>query len=230
MAARLRERRARARAPRRGATVAAVRGAADRRRRAVDARARYPGRAGVRPMVACGLSRRGDVPARLDRRPPVRVAKTTSVLEDHLQQQRLVKKLLSGCTRKIRQPDVHPSGDHVLSDNHRADVDLDRARVRRESSSSTCEALHSAVACHHATRLSTCSDDGTTRVFHATMRLDATCCASRSSCPSRSCAATGVRDDVGVFPNHACINLHGWRRRRDPPLPRRSDRHRVADR
>ena len=127
------------------------------------------------------------------------VSTQTHVRIYHLQQQRLVKKLLSGCKR-IGSLDVHPSGDHVLVasyDRRLAWFDLDAGSSPYKTLKYHTKALR-AVACHARYPLvASCSDDGTTHVFHATVYDDLL--RQPLIVPVKVLRGHEVRDGVGVL-------------------------------
>ena len=117
----------------------------------------------------------------------------------HLQQQRIVKKLVSGC-KWICSIDVHPSGDHVLVasyDRRVAWFDLDTGSTPYKMLKYHTRALR-AVQCHRRYPLvASCSDDGTVHVFHATVYDDLM--RSPLIVPVKVLRGHEVRDGVGVL-------------------------------
>jgi len=92
----------------------------------------------------------------------------------HLLQQKLMKKLLTGC-KMVSCMDVHPSGDHVLIGSYDRRVvwfDLDRGGMPYKTLKYHTHALRG-LGFHRAYPLmATASDDGSVHVFHATVYSD----------------------------------------------------------
>lgn len=102
------------------------------------------------------------------------VATTQHVRVYHLTEQRMMKKLLTGC-KHVSSLDVHPSGDHLVVGSYDRRVvwfDLDRGAMPYKTLKYHTKALRG-VGFHRAwPLLATCSDDGTVHVFHAMVYSD----------------------------------------------------------
>ena len=92
----------------------------------------------------------------------------------HLREQRMLKRLLTGC-KHVSSMDVHPGGDHVLIGSYDRRVcwfDLDRGSVPYKVLKYHTKAVRGAVFHPLYPLMATAADDGTCQIFHATVYSD----------------------------------------------------------
>ena len=92
----------------------------------------------------------------------------------HLVEQRIIRKLLTGC-KHVSSMAVHPSGDHVLVGSYDRRVvwfDLDRGAMPFKTLKYHTKALRGVGFSGRYPLMASCADDGTTHVFHATVHAD----------------------------------------------------------
>ena len=104
-------------------------------------------------------------------RPVLVVATKQHIKLYHLVEQKLIKKLLSGC-KWLSCLDVHPSGDHILAGSYDRRVvwfDLDLSSTPYKTLKFHEKALRAVLYHRRFPLLASASDDGNVHIFHATV-------------------------------------------------------------
>ena len=132
-------------------------------------------------------------------RPFLFVATQQHVKIYHLVEQKLLKKLLSGC-KWLSSIDIHPSGDHVVLGSYDRRVvwfDLDLSATPYKTLKFHEKAIRGVQFHKRHPLLASASDDGSVHVFHATVYSDL----SRSPLivPVKVLRGHGVVGDLGVM-------------------------------
>ena len=107
-------------------------------------------------------------------RPFLFVATQQHVKVFHLVEQKLIKKLLTGC-KWISSMDIHPSGDHILVGSYDRRIvwfDLDLSSTPYKTLKFHERAVR--AVCYHKRYplFASCSDDGSLHIFHGTVYKD----------------------------------------------------------